>query len=248
MERELGAGHGLPPVARPARWPGVVRAEEESVAYLQCTPWCVVNGPSRWRKAPVPQLHVAEQPGRRVAQIDSRSAFAAARRRSLTSDSSRAARSMRSCCASVRASWLSACRCWLSARSLIVLSCPSIAATVRVSPANCPAMLAMSASDDTRARVYAENQERPLSLEGPATPETLCWPPTGAVSRTTMSSQPSPFRINQCPVSGFRNRGCSRSRSRVRAFAGCGDRTSTTAERSGTPGRDWAICRTPRRA
>ena len=54
-------------------------------------------------------------------------------------------------------SWLSACLCWLSARSLIVLSWRSIAATVRVSPANWPAMLAMSASDDTPARVYAEN-------------------------------------------------------------------------------------------
>ena len=55
-------------------------------------------------------------------QIDSRSAFAAACRRSLTSASSRAARSMRSCCASARACWLSARRCWLSARSLIALS------------------------------------------------------------------------------------------------------------------------------
>ena len=30
MRREPGAGHALPPIARPARWPGVVRAEEES--------------------------------------------------------------------------------------------------------------------------------------------------------------------------------------------------------------------------
>ena len=43
MRREPGAGHALPPIARPARWPGVVRAEEESVAYPQCTPRCAVR-------------------------------------------------------------------------------------------------------------------------------------------------------------------------------------------------------------
>jgi hypothetical protein len=29
LEHELEAGHALPPVARPARWPGAVRAKEE---------------------------------------------------------------------------------------------------------------------------------------------------------------------------------------------------------------------------
>ena len=122
-----------------------------------------VIGPRRMLPG-LPQLaavslsRATERSGPLVGQIDSRSAFAAACRRSLTSANSRAARSMRSCCASVRACWLSACLCWLSARSLTVLSCRSIAATVRVSAANWPAMLAMSASDVTPARVYAGNQ------------------------------------------------------------------------------------------
>ena len=50
-------------------------------------------------------------------QIDSRRAFAAACRRSLTSASSRAARSMRSCWVSERSCWMSARSCWLSACS-----------------------------------------------------------------------------------------------------------------------------------
>jgi len=86
-------------------------------------------------------------------QIDSRSALAAACRRSLTSASSRAARSMRSCCASARAAWLSARRCALSARSLISLSRLSIPATVRVRPASCAATLAMSSSAVTTREV-----------------------------------------------------------------------------------------------
>ncbi len=70
-------------------------------------------------------------------QIESRSAFAAACRRSLTSASSRAARSMRSCCIcarscwlSTRSCWLSARVCWRSARSVIPLSSFAIASTV----------------------------------------------------------------------------------------------------------------------
>ena len=84
-------------------------------------------------------------------QIESRSAFAAACRRSLTSASSRAARSMRSCCVcarfcwlSTRSCWLSARACWRSARSVIALRSFAISSTVRVSSANCSATLAMS--------------------------------------------------------------------------------------------------------
>lgn len=64
--------------------------------------------------------------------MDSRSAFAAACMRSLTSASSRDARSMRSCWISVRSCWLLARCCWLSARSRTIfdvachlLHCPS---------------------------------------------------------------------------------------------------------------------------
>src|SRR5215211_4437441 len=64
--------------------------------------------------------------------MDSRSAFAAACRRSLTSVSSFAARSMRSCC--------------VSARSLIVLSCFAISSTARVRSASWPAIAAVSSS------------------------------------------------------------------------------------------------------
>ena len=84
-------------------------------------------------------------------QIESRSAFAAACRRSLTSASSRAARSMRSCCVcarfcwlSTRSCWLSARACWRSARSVIALRSFAISSTVRVSSASCSATLAMS--------------------------------------------------------------------------------------------------------
>ena len=90
-------------------------------------------------------------------QIDSRSAFAAACRRSLTSASSRAAMSMRSCCASERSYARSARCCWLSARSLVSVSRASMAVTVPVRSANCAAMLAMSSSTVTPAGVYAEN-------------------------------------------------------------------------------------------
>ena len=84
-------------------------------------------------------------------QTASRSAVAAASRRSLTAASSRAARSMRSCCLCARSCWWSARLCWLSvracwssARSVTALSCSAIASTVRVSSANWPATLAMS--------------------------------------------------------------------------------------------------------
>ncbi len=100
-------------------------------------------------------------------QIDSRSAFAAACRRSLTSASSRAARSMRSCCASARACWLSARRCWLSACSLIALSWLSIPATVRVRSATCAATLAMSSSAVTTAEFSADDHTLQTSA-GPA--------------------------------------------------------------------------------
>src|SRR6266511_2772080 len=79
-------------------------------------------------------------------QIDSRSALAAACRRSLTSASSRAARSMRSCWTSVRSCWLLARSCWRSARSRTSLSWLAISCTVRVRSASCPATLAMSCS------------------------------------------------------------------------------------------------------
>jgi hypothetical protein len=86
-------------------------------------------------------------------QTESRSAFAAACRRSLTSASSRAARSMRSCCIcarfcwlSTRSCWLSARACWRSARSVIACRSFAIASTVRVSSASCSATLAMSSS------------------------------------------------------------------------------------------------------
>lgn len=88
---------------------------------------------------------------RTTDQIESRSAFAAACRRSLTSASSRAARSMRSCCVcarfcwlSTRSCWLSARACWRSARSVIALRSRAISSTVRVSSASCSATLAMS--------------------------------------------------------------------------------------------------------
>src|SRR5439155_13376661 len=79
-------------------------------------------------------------------QIDSRSALAAACRRSLTSASSRAARSMRSCWTSVRSCWLLARSCWRSARSRTSLSWLASSSTVRVRSASCPATLAMSCS------------------------------------------------------------------------------------------------------
>ena len=103
------------------------------------------------------------------SQIDSRSALAAACRRSLTSASSRAAISMRSCCASERSCWRSARCCWLSARSLLALSRSSIAATVRVRSATCAAMLAMSSSDVTPCRSLRREPRvsaRPLAWEG----------------------------------------------------------------------------------
>ena len=78
------------------------------------------------------------------AQTEDRSAFAAACRRSLTSASSRAARSMRSCWISVRSCWVSARCCWLSARSLTAASWLAISSTVRVSSASWPATVAMS--------------------------------------------------------------------------------------------------------
>ena len=102
-------------------------------------------------------------------QIDSRSAFAAACRRSLTSASSRAARSMRSCCASARACWSSARLCWLSVCSPIALSCLSITATVRVRSASCPATLAMSSSAVTTCRILRRARSGPGNL-----PERSC--------------------------------------------------------------------------
>ena len=80
----------------------------------------------------------------RGAQTEDRSAFAAACRRSLTSVSSRAARSMRSCWISVRSCWVSARSCWLSARSVTAASWLAISSTVRVSSASWPATVAMS--------------------------------------------------------------------------------------------------------
>ena len=112
-----------------------------------------------------------------LTQMDSRSAFAAACRRSLTSASSRAARSMRSCCVCVRSCWLSTSSCWLSARacwrsarSVIALSSCAIASTVRVSSANWPATLAMSSRVVTffrilRRRPYAASWHSALVRE-----------------------------------------------------------------------------------
>ena len=106
------------------------------------------------------QQHAAEQPGRLVGQIDSRSAFAAACRRSLTSASS-SRRDVDAFLLCFRAGELAIGLSLLAVGPLAHrLSWRSIAATVRVSPANWPAMLAMSVSDDTPARVYAENQTR----------------------------------------------------------------------------------------
>jgi hypothetical protein len=72
-------------------------------------------------------------------QIDSRSAFAAACRRSLTWASSRAARSMRSC-------WVSARSCWLSARVRRAFSWAAMPSTARVRSASWPATIAVSSS------------------------------------------------------------------------------------------------------
>jgi hypothetical protein len=83
-------------------------------------------------------------------QTEDRSAFAAAWRRSLTSASSRAAKSMRSCCISVRSCWASARSCWLSARWLTAASWRAISSTVRVSSASWPATAAMSSLAVTR--------------------------------------------------------------------------------------------------
>jgi hypothetical protein len=99
----------------------------------------------------------------KAGQIDSRSAFAAACRRSLTSVSSRAANSMRSC-------WMSARSCWLSARSRSVLSWLAISSTVRVRAASWLATVAMSSlavmSPDSTRRV-----ERPALAKEPETTE-----------------------------------------------------------------------------
>jgi hypothetical protein len=81
-------------------------------------------------------------------QIDARSAFAAACSRSLTSASSRAARSIRSC-------WVLTSSCWLSARARSDPSWSAICLTVRVRSANWPATLAMSSWSVTSARFYA---------------------------------------------------------------------------------------------
>jgi hypothetical protein len=79
-------------------------------------------------------------------QIDSRSAFAAACRRSLTSANSRAARSIRSCWTSVRSCCELERVCWASARWLSAVRWRFISFTVRVSSASWPATLAMSSS------------------------------------------------------------------------------------------------------
>ena len=122
---------------------------------------------ARSRRVPIAARRVRDNSGcekgaRAVNdQIDSRSAVAAACRRSLTSASSRAARSMRSCCICARACWLSTSSCWLSARacwrsarSVIALRSFAIASTVRVSSANWPATLAMSSRVVTFAGFY----------------------------------------------------------------------------------------------
>ena len=105
-------------------------------------------------------------------QTESRSAFAAACRRSLTSASSRAARSMRSCCICARACWLSTSSCWLSARacwrsarSVIALRSFAISSTVRVSSANWPATLAMSSRVVTFCRILLRES---YAASGPA--------------------------------------------------------------------------------
>jgi hypothetical protein len=97
-------------------------------------------------------------------QIASRSAFAAACRRSLTSASSRAARSMRSCWVSVRSCWVSACFCCLSARSIRALSwwLPS-PSTVRVRWATCPATVAKSCRSGTSTGFYVLQESSPIS-------------------------------------------------------------------------------------
>jgi len=84
--------------------------------------------------------------GLRVAsrvQIDARSASAAACRRVLTSASSRAAMSVRSC--------------WVSARSRSVANWLVISSTARVRSANWPATLAMSSTAAISAGFYAKD-------------------------------------------------------------------------------------------
>ena len=89
-------------------------------------------------------------------QSDSRRAFAAACRRSLTSDSSRAARSIRSCCISARSCWRSARAWWSSARSATAFSCAAMASTVRVRSANCAATRPMSSSAVTPCQLKTQ--------------------------------------------------------------------------------------------
>ena len=140
--------------------PDVLRFGPCLIRCTECTPVPCGSGlgkPFGSELGELAEQDAAERPGRLVGQIDSRSALAAACRRSLTSASSRAAISIRSCCASERSCWRSARFCSLSARSLLSLSRSSIAATVRVRSATCAAMLAMSSSEVTPAGVYAEN-------------------------------------------------------------------------------------------
>ena len=81
-------------------------------------------------------------------QTDCRRALAAACRRSLTSPSSFAATSMRSC-------WVSARSRWLSAPWRRAFSCASISSTVRVRSASWAATLAMSSCVVVAISFYA---------------------------------------------------------------------------------------------
>jgi hypothetical protein len=86
-----------------------------------------------------------------ASQMDSRSAFAAACRRSLTSASSRAARSIRSC-------WVSARSCASSASPRSPFSCSAISSTFRVRSASWPAISAVSSLADIAPGFYARIQ------------------------------------------------------------------------------------------
>ena len=133
------------------------------------------------------------------AQIDSRNAFAAACRRSLTSASSLAARSMRSCCVSVRACWASARSFALSARSLTACSCLAMTSTVRVSSAKCSATLAMSSSTVTTARFYARQRPRGKPLVSTAGgPTPVCVTLDHAPIQIVCCSRPAGSRAIVC--------------------------------------------------
>ena len=122
-------------------------------------------------------------------QIDARSAFAAACRRSLTSASSRAARSMRSC-------WISERSCWLTAPSRISSSWLPISCTVRVRSASWPATVAMSSLAVISAGFYAASgmvRARASADESRASITRSAWSATRSSPRTRSGAKPYSF-------------------------------------------------------